>query len=97
MFDFLNNLKKKVMAETIEFKPEKSKSFNLEKLHRENQDRIQNRIQKKREGKHLSGDYNIDLKASYGKSLELCKTQEEADHLESVLSSGNFKTDRWRG
>lgn len=62
---------------------ENSNEFNIDKV-------AKNYAKQPRE----NHDMLIDIKKSYALSLKFCKTDEQIEHLESVIDSGNFKKDR---
>ena len=87
------NAPKKINLEVGEL----DNDFDLNKLHSQSVDRHAKLIDKKKRDvtEHLQENYEIDVKASYERSLALCGNDpEKIAHLESVLSSGNHKKDR---
>ena len=58
----------------------------IEKAHLESIKRQEERKQAQLEGKHLQRGFDVDVKASYLKSLPFAKTPEAKKHLIEVLT-----------
>jgi hypothetical protein len=62
--------------------------FDIETITARSNERIEKMIADKRRDpkNHFQGKYEHDVKKSYAASLKFCTTEEQRDHVESVLS-----------
>lgn len=52
------------------------------------------RDNERKRGEHFQNEYDVNVKASYAASLPLAKTDEQKEHLLSVLTAGSGQYDR---